>query len=146
MAQSTLCAARDAALFPKLRAVSKKIFPFHLIAKKTEATGSKRNHLYHLCMSTLKIRTRWFGYWARVCLMSSMMVFEVGSVSFHFLPLCQWASMNDAQRIDAPLQLGAIDNRASRDGVLFVDGVERADEDLERKFRLSEWPDKGSEL
>ena len=61
---------------------------------RMDATGSKTNHLYQRCMSTLKMNTRSPGYCSLVFLMSSMMVFDVGRVSFHFWPLCQWASMN----------------------------------------------------
>ena len=36
MAHKTRCAAKEAARLPKLRQVSRKIFPLHLIAKNTE--------------------------------------------------------------------------------------------------------------
>ena len=50
------------------------------------------------------------------------------------------------ERIDAPLQLGAVDDRAPRDGVLLVDCVKRADEDFEWEFRFDEGADEGPEF
>ena len=81
-AQMTLCAASEAALFPKDRAVSSHTFPFHLMAKNTDCTGSKRNHLYQRCISILNMSTRWPGYLSRVCWMSVMIVADVGNESF----------------------------------------------------------------
>ena len=57
IAQIRRCAANNAPLLPKDRAVSRKIFPFHRIAKKMAATGSSNIHLYQRDISSLKLRT-----------------------------------------------------------------------------------------
>ena len=49
------------------------------------------------------------------------------------------------KRVNTAFQLGAVHDRAPRDGVLFVDGVKWADVDLEREFGLNERTDEGTE-
>ena len=55
MAQTTRWADSAAPLFPKEYAKSRKIWPFHLMAKKGAKPGSMSKNRYHLLKSILNM-------------------------------------------------------------------------------------------